>query len=114
MFQPNILCSVARVNGRTDLFGNATLAPAVPSMCSIVKLITRESNVTVRADSSASRGAAQESTAEAVLLFSPAQKVAINDVVDVIGYRLKVTAVHPRISINGRLDHYQIEAMIWA
>jgi hypothetical protein len=113
MFQPNVLCSLTQTAGTTDVFGNAIYNPSRPAKCGIVKLNVGDQNVTVRADSSASRGAAQEIVADAVLLFPVIYGVKGDDIIDVIGYRLKVTKTFPRHNVNGQLDHIQVEAMIW-
>ena len=113
MFQPNILCSLVQASGQTDLYGNPIMKPARPAKCGIVRLRVGDQNVTVRADSSASRGAAQELVADAVLLFPPVYGVQVDDVINLIGYKLKVTQVFPRHTVNGQIDHHQVEAMIW-
>lgn len=113
MFQPNVLCTLTRASGHTDLYGNPMFDPPRPAKCGIVKLVSRDQNVTVRADSSASRGAAQEMVADALLLFPPVYGVKNDDVIDVIGVKLKVTGVFPRHNVNGQIDHYQVEAMLW-
>lgn len=113
MFQPNVLCTLTRASGHTDLYGNPMFDRPIPAKCGIVKLVVGDQNVTVRADSSASRGAAQEVVANAVLLFSPVYKPKSDDIVDVVGFRLKITSVFPRHSVNGQLDHYEVRAMAW-
>lgn len=114
MFQPNVLCSLTPASTETDMYGNQVMLPSRPAKCGIVKLNVGDQNVTVRADSSASRGAAQETVADAILLFPVIYGVKTDDVIDVIGYKLKVTMVRARHSVNGQLDHHQVEAMVWA
>lgn len=113
MFQPNLLCTITQASGETDLYGNTVSLPPRQAKCSIVKLNVGDQNVTVRADSSASRGAAQEIVADAMLLFPPVYGIKTDDVIDILGFKLKVTQVFPRHSVNGQLDHHQVEAMVW-
>jgi len=113
MFQPNVLCALTQATDRTDLYGNPIMGRVRPAKCGIVKLRVGDQNATVRADSSASRGAAQEIVADAVLLFPHIYGVKVDDVINIIGYTLKVTQVFPRHNVNGQIDHCQVEAMIW-
>lgn len=112
MFQPNLDCTIQR-SGAVDLYGNNALLPAVHSRCSVVKLLQREVNVTVRADSSASRGFAQEIVVDSVLLFLPSTEIKINDVVTVFGVSVIIVGLFPRHDVRGRLDHLQAEGMRW-
>lgn len=79
-----------------------------------MKLTSTSEATSVRTDSSASRGASREIVADARLLFPQGSEVKIDDRVDVLGHSLKVVSVFPRQALGGRLDHYQVDLMVWA
>ncbi|NIH77424.1 hypothetical protein FHV99_004676 [Ochrobactrum sp. P20RRXII] len=68
----------------------------------------------VRADSSASRGAADEIATTRTKILVPTYVTASfgDRFVSVEGYRFLVQSVHPRYSVGGRLDHYEIDLEI--
>lgn len=113
MFIPNLYCTITK-SGSTDVYGQTTLGEIFPTKCSVVKLMTRLEKTSVRADSSASRGNAEETTASARLLFSKTTDIREGDKVDVLGQSLRVTVVFPRLDVNGVLNHYQVDADVWA
>jgi hypothetical protein len=112
MFKPTISCKIFR-EVATNLYGEPTLKKSFPAKCAIVKLLLRTQKTSVRADSSGSRGAAQETIADAVLLFAPMTSVEMDDVIQVAGAQLRVTGRFPRYDLNGDFDHWQIEGRIF-
>lgn len=68
----------------------------------------------VRADSSASRGSADEIATTRTKILVPAYVTASfgDRFISAEGYRFLVKSVHPRYSIGGRLDHYEIDLEI--
>lgn len=113
MLIPNITCNVTKRLG-TDVYGQEQMGTAVVTKCAIVKLLSAKMKTSVRADSSASRGNADEVVADARLLFLPQTDVAEGDEVNVAGFRLKVVGIFPRYNMPGKLDHWQVDADIWA
>lgn len=81
--------------------------------CNVVRLIVRSEKTSVRADSSASRGAGEELTSVSRLLFLPTVQLSIGDRVTVHGVQLKVETMHPRFDVRGRHHHNEVDLMIW-
>ena len=108
MFRPNLNGYILFVSGR-DLHGRETYSAPVPCPFAAIDLATRAQRTTVRADSSASRGAADETVSGARIMI-------VNYVAPRIGDRFtygdaawKIVMVHPRRSVFGGLDHYECE-----
>lgn len=106
-----VKCVVVKQAGH-DLYGTKIEGLRYPEKCAVVKLETSQQNTTVRVDSGASRGGADEARASAVLLMNKNSKVNIEDTVIVDGVTLRVIKKRHRFNVMGRLDHYQIEAAI--
>jgi hypothetical protein len=101
-----------RAPGSRDIYGKTTLGPATPALCSIVRFEIGSTKTSVRTDSSASRGNAEETTAAVRLLFPTLYPVVAGTVVEMLGQRLEITSVHPRHAVTGELDHYQVDAQV--
>lgn len=106
-------CWLSSANGTYDQYGNEKIGPERRAVCGIVKLSTRSEKSTVRADSSGSRGAAQEIVVDAVLLFKPFYTIKLDDCIRVGSTRLRVIGVTPRSLITGGVDHYEVECIVW-
>lgn len=107
-------CTFKTMDEETDEFGQPTFGPARPAKCAVVKFLVGREKTSVRADSSGSRGNAEEITADARLLFPPATKILIGDKVTLFDVDLRVLNFTPRLSVAGRLDHYQVDLERWA
>jgi hypothetical protein len=112
LFNPNTPCLIYATGAKHDLYGQPKLSIRAREKCAIVKMVLAAQKTSVRADSSASRGAADEVIADAVLLFPPYTKVGVDDLIDIMGVALKVTGKAPKVSLDGRLDHYRVSCMI--
>lgn len=113
MFFPNTTCRLIK-EGALDQYGQRTRGTETTEECAVVKLEVAAKKTSVRADSSASRGKAQEQVSDARLLFRPNVGVDIGDFIEIMGYTLRVSSVHPRRNVMGDLDHYQVDADAWA
>lgn len=113
MFRPNVRCVVTRLEAKYTLYGEQKEERSWPAKCGVVKLRLIDQQTTVRADSSASRGFAEEDAVEARLMFLPAADVAEGDVIEVAGRKVKVTIIHPRFSITGALSHKEVDCTAW-
>lgn len=109
---PNIRCVVTKHAG-LDIYGQPQSGAVYKEKCAIVKLITKTAPTPIRADASASRGAAREQIADAELLFASTTQVDIDDFIVVSGVTLRAIGKFPRHSLSGKLDHYQILCNIW-
>lgn len=107
MFRPNTSCDHLRRLGR-DLHAREVFADAVTIPIAIISLENRIQVTTVRADSSASRGSAEEGIAQARILVSPKLAISVDDrvVIDAITYR--VIATHVRRTVFGVKDHIEV------
>ena len=112
MFRGNIPCTITRKKGYT-VSGEQTFFAPVASRCSVVTLETKAQHTTVRADSSATRGFAEESVTEAKLLFGATTKLEIDDKITVDGLNVRVYRIFPRRTANGLLDHIEILGSKW-
>lgn len=91
-------CTVTKVSGAKKT-----------EYCAILKLPGREEQIhTARSDSTSSR-----QSLDAVLLVLNTTTANINDMVEVEGVKLRVTNVEPVRDVVGKLDHYEVEAMLW-
>lgn len=82
-------------------------------MVGVVHLIRQVAKTSVRTDSSASRGNAEEQKATAKILFLPADKPRLGDRVEILGHFLRVQSLEPRIDTFGKLDHYECLLTLW-
>lgn len=112
LFKPNLKCQLRRRIG-TNVYAEEVLGDPVIVGCSIVNLKVFLEKSSVRADSSGSRGSAQEQIADGVLLFLPSAKVGIDDQILLNGWKLRVIGLEPRFSLAGVLDHYEATVTVW-
>lgn len=109
MFTPNLRGSVRRMIAR-DVHARAVFGEPVVAEFAIVNLRLQSAPTTVRADSSASRGAADELLAENTrIMFSSVTEVEIGDAFDFEGKSYRISAVFRRRSVFGRLDHIECD-----
>lgn len=109
MFQPNSTGVLRRLIGRDihsqSIYGEATTCPFSP-----VNLAVGAQKTTVRADSSASRGAAEEfAAARAKILLPLFMRPTIGDRFDFEGVAYKMTTLHARRSVYGAPDHIEVD-----
>lgn len=114
MFVPNVKCVITKLGSKFDIHGKQIReGDALSELCAIVKLNGKSEKTSVRADSSASRGAADEMQYDARLLFTKFSKIEIGDKVELLGFVLRVESRFPRLTVHGALDHYQVDLSIW-
>lgn len=99
--------------GSLDVYGGYKHLEPHGARCAVVRLVTGEDKTSVRADSSASRGHADEIITKSRLLFPPKTEIAVDDLVELLGIKLKVTDIQIRIAVSGVLDHLQVELEHW-
>ena len=103
----SIPCKIQKPSSN-NMYGELTLGAPVSAVCAIVKLEVSSQHTTVRTDSSATHGFADENVADAVLLLSNKITIMPNDVITVRGVTLKVVGVRHRMNVMGRIDHYEV------
>jgi hypothetical protein len=114
MFRPNQTCIINISSGKTDVYGQPLPARRSKERCAVVKLELTNLQTSVRTDSSASRGNAMEVVTNAILLFPKTTIASIDDLIEIAGAKLKIVSKHPRYSVAGDLDHYEIGAVTWS
>lgn len=114
MFRPNQNCTISVSSGRTDVYGQPIASTKVRERCAVVRLITTNMKSAVRADSSASRGNAKELVSDSLILLTATTAANIDDLIEVSGSIFRILSMHPRYSVGGVLDHYEITASIWS
>ncbi len=112
-FIANADCVVFRETGKFDLYGRPTIDAGTKMRCAVIKLAYERITTSVRADSSATRGRAREQTIVGRLQFDPSSGIGNGDVIELEGYRLRANSIFPRRTVDGRLDHYQVDVEIW-
>ena len=106
-----VKCVLIKKGGH-NLYGDKVKGKRIQERCGVVKLESGRGNTTVRVDSGATRGGAEEGMAQAVLLMRPTSDVEIDDLIEIQGIKLRVTTKRLRFSVAGRLDHFQVGATI--
>lgn len=114
MFKPNLKCRVQISSGKNDVYGQPIPGRYVNERCAVVKLNLSNEKSSVRADSSASRGNAIEEEAVSVILLPATTQANKDDIIEVAGVKLRISARQPRFDVSGRLDHYEINATMWS
>ena len=105
---------ITKLAGKTDIYGQRKLeSTAKKEMCGVIRLEAEQQQTSVRVDSSASRAHADEVRIQARILFEKTSVVAVGAKVEVQGHELEVRSVYKRNTVNGELDHYQVDLSIW-
>jgi hypothetical protein len=107
MFIPNTTGQHRRRMAR-NAFGKTVLGAPVGIELSIVKLGEVVVPSSVRADQSATRGAAEIETLDAKLLLPAYVTVEHGDVITVLGMNVEIAGITPRLNALGDVDHFEI------
>jgi hypothetical protein len=78
-----------------------------------VRLRHNQNHSSVRADSTASRGAADEDQADSIILLTPTTKAELGDQLEVGGLKVRIVQFHPRYTMAGTLEHYEVHGEFW-
>lgn len=114
MFKPNLYCVIHLSSGASDAYGQPLPSKKVKERCSIIEMNINVEKTSVRADSSASRGSGLEKTVKAVILLESTTKAKLNDVIEIQGNMLRIIGMEPKTSLQGKTDHYRIQAHFWS
>ena len=112
MIRPTLKISRQGTSG-SDIYGQPLLGGVTYELVAPVKLQFDVQHTTVRTDSAASHGHASENTAAVILLALPKSKIAPNDILMVIGNKLKVVRIHKRYTVAGVFDHIEVHCTAW-
>lgn len=97
----------------TDLQGQPRMIRVDDERVAPVKLVFNTQHTTVRTDSAASHGAAEERTADVVVLAAPRTQAGVNDMLVINGQKVRVDKTHARYTVGGQLDHVELHASAW-
>lgn len=114
MFRPNLDCHIQKSSGKTDVYGMPIPGRKIKERMAIVELNLMAVKSSVRADSSASRGAAQELEVSSKFLLTANTKAAIDDILIFGENRFRIVSIFPRHDVQGRLDHHEITCTYWS
>lgn len=112
MHRPNLTAILTPYTGVSDVYGKKQYLNPRKIRCSIIRLEQGTEKSSVRADSSGSRGYAREQMTEARLLVPYSEKIKEGDKLEVLGFKLTVQSVWPRITVRGVPDHWQVDCEI--
>lgn len=110
MFVPNNTCRLWKATTTLDIRGERSyLSPVDNIACAVVSLDLLIDKTSVRADSSGSRGRAEEEQGDGLILFPTYVSIDENDIIEVDGAVLEIISVFPRRSVLGVLDHFEVK-----
>lgn len=108
VFRPNLTGTLRAVAGR-DVHGRPSWGEERVCAFAIVNLDVGALKTSVRADSSASRGSADETAAMNAVVLMPAHtQLKIGDLFTFEEAKFLVKNIHPRRGVTGKLDHLQV------
>jgi hypothetical protein len=108
MFFPNTRCDLYSRKAVTNNFGKPTYASKVSVPCAVLYLDVAVAKSSVRADTSGTRGQAEQEQGDAAMLFPKRMALKVGDVVFKDDKWLEVTECEPRRDVLGKLDHHQV------
>lgn len=108
MFRPNQIGRLYRLTGR-DVHSRPSYAAPIDCPFAPVSLSVKTNKTNVRADSSASRGSADELIARTRILIIPQIEPKFEDSFEFKNTRYRIAAIHPRYTVTGELDHYEAD-----
>jgi len=111
-FIPNTRGRLSRKVGN-NVYNEAVFSEPKTVECGVVHLRGAAQKTSVRTDSSASRGNAEEVVAAAKILFQPHIEIGLGDRFEIAGLTLRVTSIQPRIAVTGQHDHNEVEFEVW-
>lgn len=114
MLIANVPCKVRKLAGYSNS-GEPRHCAEKKDFCAVVYYRTNSDKTSVRADSTASRGAAEQLEASVRLLMLPDSDIDVDSLVSLEGRSevLIVDGVDPRYDTDGEIHHFQVDLRIW-
>ena len=109
----NTTGSLTRLTGTTRRGEPEWDATPVRCAVDVIQLSGKIAKTSVRTDSSASRGNAEEREADARILFQLVAKPKTGDRFEIDGLRLRIESVELRRDTFGQPDHYDTSLVLW-
>lgn len=107
----NVPCTLKTRTG-SDVYGQATYGAVKKTVCAVIKFEIKRQHSTVRADSSGTRGHADETVAQIKVLMPKTTVVELDDILTLRGFNSRVLSITERFDVMGRLDHFEVEATV--
>ncbi|MDL2285094.1 hypothetical protein LJC19_08170 [Oxalobacter sp. OttesenSCG-928-P03] len=111
VFGMNVPCTITKLEG-SDVYGKAKFGKEIKTKCSVASLMVANKDTTVRADSSGTRGHAEEVVSDAKLLFHKNTDISLGDKLTLPHIKLSVVAILPRYNVWSVLDHLEVLGVI--
>jgi hypothetical protein len=109
MFIPNTTCQLYNRTDEQNIYATYIYLPPRTVACAITEMDLSVKKTSVRADSSASRGRAEEEMGLARLLFPADTVIREGDIVTIDFEVLEVSRIFARRDVLGRMDHKQVD-----
>jgi hypothetical protein len=114
MFIANNTGTLARFSGYT-LDGMPSFASGISVKCGLVRLAEVDQKTSVRTDSSASRGAGEETVIKyGKVLFPVSINPSTGDKFTIYGVSMRIMSVEPRVNVLGKQDHWECDLEVWS
>lgn len=108
-FTPNQVGTIQRRVGY-DIYGRPVLSEPQVCQFAVVNAKKQQEKTSVRADSSASRGMADEiTTALGRILVARHERIEIGDLFSFDGDSYQIKSKHTRRSVVGEIDHFECD-----
>jgi hypothetical protein len=112
MMIPNTTGLLARQTGK-DIYAQSSYAAPVVVPCAVVNLNTKVVKTPVRADSSATRGNAEEEVSVSKILFPKTVALTEGDKFIISGVNLRIIGIRQQNNVLGQLDHFEVDLGMW-
>lgn len=109
---PTLTVSLLKKTG-TNVNSEPIFAPARALRVAPVKLLFTDQHTSVRTDSSGTHGHGGEVAANVILLAPASAVLGTNDVIELLGQRVTISALHLRFTASGRPDHIEVHCTQW-
>ena len=108
-----VRCTIIKIAG-SDHRGESVSGDTSDEPCSVLKLPGEDRDISARIGSSPDRPSIAPGHDDAVLLLGITTRANVDDVIEVAGIKLKVTAISPCYDSVGKLAHHVVQAVICA
>lgn len=112
MFIPNKVALYSEKTGENE-FAEPTFSDPRKVACAVVHFGAAAQKTSVRTDSSASRGNAEEVVVAAKILLASTVDPTPAHRLEIAGRKLRALSIEPRWAVTGDLDHYECDYEVW-
>lgn len=113
-FIPTLKGKLIKAADEFTVSGSRLFAAPIPIGLSVVTLKTSVGHTSVRSDTSGSQSYADQEVEAGRVLIHPKVTPGEDDLVEINGQTFRISGVQPRYTLNGKIDHYQVELGTWA